>query len=336
VPRSGEANAEQLAGLVAQLCLARVEVRLELKTPEVLRTLWLRRGSVVGASSSAPYESLLDRARRDGLIDARQANELQLVRGASPAETAAVLRDRGLVKDAEVVPLVQRFTEQVALDAFSELTSEYRLVEESPGPEVLAATLPRTTLPLVAEALRRALPVDELLQMLGGSEAVAHPLDAGLDLRAVGFSDKERRLLGYCDGEASVEDLALASGLKAEVAYRALMVARLLGAIELEAPAKRPAAPAPEVDAQRLDAKFEQVQDSDYFTMLGLGRAAGTDEVQRAWQRLSEEFDPLKYSGHPDAGLQQRAQVVFSVLEEAARALGDDRRRAEYARHLVD
>ena len=44
----------------------------------------------------------------------------------------------------------------------------------------------------------------------------------------------------------------------------------------------------------------------------------------------------LRFSGHPDAGLQQRAQVVFGLLEEAARALDDDRRRAEYARHLLD
>ena len=115
-----------------------------------------------------------------------------------------------------------------------------------------------------------------------------------------------------------------------------MLVAKLLGLIELEVPERTKVAAGPQVDVQRLEAKFEQVQDADYFTMLGLGRAAGADEVTRAWQRLAEEFDPIKYSGHPDAGLQQRAQVVYTVLEEAARAVGDDRRRAEYARHLVD
>jgi hypothetical protein len=34
--------------------------------------------------------------------------------------------------------------------------------------------------------------------------------------------------------------------------------------------------------------------------------------------------------------LQQRAQTVSRLLEEAARAVEDDRRRAEYARHLLD
>ncbi len=336
VTKFGTVDLGELARLVGQVVLARAEIRLELAATGGRRTVWLNRGAVTAAESTFGGESLLDRARRDGLIDARQTAELQMLRSATAAETVVVLKERGFLREAEVVPLVQRYTEQVALDAFSEPQSEYRLAEEGPGNETIAATLPRPTLPLVAEALRRALPVEELLQRLGGSGAVPTTIESELDLRGLGFADKERRMLGYCDGEANVEDLALASGLKADVAFRALLVAKLLGLIGLKVPPRTAVVTSPQLDVKRLEAKFEQVQDADYFTMLGLGRAAGGDEVLRAWQRLAEEFDPLKYSGHPDAALQQRAQVVYSVLEEAAKALGDDRRRAEYARHLVD
>ena len=85
-----------------------------------------------------------------------------------------------------------------------------------------------------------------------------------------------------------------------------------------------------------LDAKYDEIQDADYFTILGLQRGAGTDEVRRAHARLSMEFDPIRFSTHPDAGVHQRAQVVHDFIEEAARALEDDRRRIEYARHLLD
>ena len=91
-----------------------------------------------------------------------------------------------------------------------------------------------------------------------------------------------------------------------------------------------------QLDLHRLEAKFDEVQDADYFTILGISRAAGTEEVRRAFQRLAQEFDPLRFSGHPDPSIQQRAQVVARLLEEAARALEDDRRRVEYARHLLD
>jgi hypothetical protein len=143
-------------------------------------------------------------------------------------------------------------------------------------------------------------------------------------------------MLSWADGEATVEDVCLASGLKPDTAFRALLVAKLLGVVELKAPAVRPPVLDAGLEVRRLEAKYDEVQDADYFSILGLTRTAGAEDVQRAWKRLSSEFHPLRFSGHPDAGLQQRAQLVYSLLEEAARALEDDRRRGEYARHLLD
>ena len=189
---------------------------------------------------------------------------------------------------------------------------------------------------MLAEAIRRALPVDVLLEKLGGGEAVCEPIETELDLRALGFGDRERKMLSWVDGETTVEDLALASGLKQDAAFRALLVAKLLGLIEVSPPTQPPVAPSGDLEVQRLDAKYDEVLEADYFTILGLPKNAGTDDVQRAFTRLSGEFDPLKYSGHPDPALQQRAQVVFTHLEEAAKALEDERRRTDYARHLLD
>lgn len=336
VPRHGSVSLGEQARLIAQLVIAQAEVKVELAVTGGTRSLWLKRGQLVAAESSLPYETLSDRARRDGLIDARQENELRSVRGASARELLEVMRQRGFIRDAESLPLVQRYTEQVALDAFTELQCTYRLTEEAPPAEVLAAASPRATLPIVAEALRRALPPESLLQMLGGSEGVPVALESDLDSRVLGFTERERRMLGYVDGEATVEMLVMAAGLKADAAYKALVVARLLGLIEVREPKNKGAAPSGDLDVQRLDAKYEQVQEADYFSILGLPRNAGADEVQRAYERLAAEFDPLRYSGHPDPSLQQRAQVVFNLLEEAARALQDDARRVEYARHLLD
>jgi hypothetical protein len=201
---------------------------------------------------------------------------------------------------------------------------------------VLAATATRPVLPMVAEALRRVLPPETQLEALGGSEAIPVATDVDLDIRALGFSDRERRMLAFVDGEATLEDIVLAAGMRPDKAYKVLAVAKHLGLVELKPPAARKPEVSHELDVQRLEAKFEQVQEADYFTILGLPRNAGTDEVQRAYDRLAEEFDPIRFSGHPDPSLQQRATVVHRVLEEAARALEDDRRRAEYARHLLD
>ncbi len=336
VARHGQVGLEGLARVVSQLVLSNAEVRLELGTSGGIRTLWFKRGQIIAGESSLEHESLVARARRDGLIDSKQDGELRMLKGATPREQLEALKSRGFIRDIESVPLVQRYTEQVALDAFTEEQTLYRLTEDTPRPEVLLATVPRPTLPMLAESLRRAVAPDVMLEQLGGGEAVPVATDSELDLRALGFSERERKMLTWVDGEATIEDLSLASGLKPDLAFRALLVAQLLGIIEVRAGEKKHEPVSGQLDLQRLEAKFDEVQDADYFTILGLSRAAGSEDVRRAFQRLAQEFDPLRFSGHPDPGIQQRAQVVAKLLEEAARALEDDRRRVEYARHLLD
>lgn len=337
VARHGSVDIEGLARVVSQLVLGNAEVRLELGTTGGTRMLWFKRGQIIAAESSLDHEGLISRARRDGLIDSKQDAELRMLKGATPREQLDALKARGFIRDIESVPLVQRYTEQVALDSFTEEQTLYRVVEEAPRPEVLLATVPRPTLPMLAESLRRAVAPDVMLERLGGGEAVAIATDSELDLRALGFSERERKMITWVDGEATIEDLSLASGLKPDLAFRALLVAKLLGIIETRPGVKKAAEPSSgQLDLHRLEAKFDEVQDADYFTILGLSRAAGTEDVRRAFQRLAQEFDPLRFSGHPDPSIQQRAQVVANLLEEAARALEDERRRVEYARHLLD
>lgn len=334
--RHGKVSLDGLARVVSHVVLANLETRLDLGVEGGVRTLFFKRGQIVAAESNLDHENLLTRARRDGLIDGKQEAELRSFRGATPKEQLDALKARGFIRDIESVPLVQRYTEQVALDAFCEEHSNYRLVDETPSAATLLATVPRPTLPMLAESLRRAVTPDLLLEKLGGGEAVATANESELDLRALGFSERERKMLTWVDGAATVEDLSLASGLKPDAAFRALLVAKYLGLIDLKPGTRKTESASGQLDINRLDAKFDEVQDADYFTILGLPRVAGAEDVRRAYQRLAQEFDPLRFSGHPDAGLQQRAQTVSRLLEEAARALEDDRRRAEYARHLLD
>jgi DnaJ-class molecular chaperone len=93
---------------------------------------------------------------------------------------------------------------------------------------------------------------------------------------------------------------------------------------------------APEVELERLTQKWASTEEADYFSVLGLPRTAGTEEVQRAHARLAAEFDPLRYVGHPDPEVPARAARLQTLLDEAAQALSDERLRHAYARSLVD
>ncbi len=333
IPRTGSVAMGELARLMVQLWAARADVRVDLATATGTRRLWLRRGALVAAWSSLRTEAITVRARRDGLIDARAEVELREVRDASPASLLEEMRQRGLIRRAELEPLVHRWAEEIALEAMSEAVCTYRLHDEAPGAEVPLCEPKRPLPALAAQALKRALPFEAQLELLGGSQAVPRLLQSALDPDTLGFGPRERELLLSIDGESTAEALIAAAGLKDERGYQALAVAKVTGLIAMGPPSSD-AAPPPLADPDSLDAKYEQVQHADYFGILGLPRSAGADDVRSARERLTRQFDPLRWSTHPDPSMLRRAQAVLASIEEAARTLQDDRLRAEYAKHL--
>jgi curved DNA-binding protein CbpA len=62
------------------------------------------------------------------------------------------------------------------------------------------------------------------------------------------------------------------------------------------------------------------LDDYDYYFLLGLTPAASQDDIKRSYRRLMAKY-------HPDNG---GAVIAFSKLNEAYRTLGNATKRAEY------
>jgi hypothetical protein len=332
VADAGRVTLEDLAALLFRLEGGRATARLELRAADALRVLWLEEGAVAAAASTISTESVLDHAVRDGLVDTPAERELRILRLGEPELIQELLR-RKLMTDAELVSFLQRVTEARALEAFSEPVSFYRLSADTPPPEGRRAAV-RPLSALAAEGVRRGLPSDEVERLVPSLRAVPRLLRR-VDAPGLGLGDRERRLLESVDGQRTVQQLLLATGVSRDAGRKALAVSAALGWLELLPPSQEDAkAETVEVAAARLEARWSQVEDADYFTVLGLPRSAGTDEVTRAFARLSAEYDPLRWTGHPDPRVQARAERMQALLSEAARALSDDGLRNAYARSL--
>ena len=330
----GRVTLEQLAALVLRLGEVRATARLELRSGDTLRILWLSEGALVGAASTHPGESLLRQALADGLLDEPTAAGVRGLRLPDEA-LAAELVDRGALHEGEVLPLLQRLAETRALEALSERDSTYLLSADATPPTESFAPV-RSLAALLGEALHRGLSLEEVEARVGGRRATPRWVRREEPDR-FGFADREKRLLASVDGERTVGELLARAGLHQEEGFRTLAVAEVLGLLEVRAPEVEPV---PEASAarelQRLDAKWAAASEADYFAVLGLSRSAGTEEVQRAHARLAQEFDPLRYAGHPDPDVPARAARLQTLLDEAAQALSDERLRQAYARALVD
>jgi hypothetical protein len=333
VADAGRVTLEDLAALLFRLEEGRVTARLELRAADALRVLWLEEGVLALAASSVSTESLLDHALRDGLLDAAAERELRLLR-LSDEQLLEALLQRRWVTEAELVPFLQRVTEARALEAFSEPVSFYRLNPDTPPPEGRRAAV-RSLSALAAEGVRRGLLPEDVERLVPSFRAVPRSLRPSIG--GAGAPGPRAEAADAIDGQRTVQALLLASGVAKEPGRRAVAVAVALGWVELQPPVDSEAeAENAELAVARLEARWSQVEDADYFTVLGLPRSAGSDEVARAFTRLSAEYDPLRWSGHPDPRVQARAERMQSLLSEAARALTDDALRLAYARSLTE
>lgn len=336
LPAKARVGVEELGRAAWRLAQTALTGRWELRARETLRTLFFKEGALVFASSTLASESLLERALRDGLVELTQVRELRLLRTSSELEVLQALMERGYVRETEAIPLLQRFTEQIALEALSEADTAFRW---SLGAEPDWKERPLSVRPLRAlalEALRRGLTADSVGTRTRGIGAIPRWLKAP-EISKAGWTEREARLLTAVDGATSIQTLLVATGVRQDVGLRALAVAEALGFLEIQAPAFGAVSPvSAELDVQRLEAKWDSSQEADYFEVLGLPRTAGSEEVARAYQALSEEFHPLRYVGHSDVSLQSRAQKLRDVFTEAASSLADDRLRTLYARNLPD
>ncbi len=81
----------------------------------------------------------------------------------------------------------------------------------------------------------------------------------------------------------------------------------------------------------KIDAKYEEIQDANYYEVLGLDREADTDEIRTQFRSLAKKWHADKYSAS-ELGDEhkQKLQAIFSEINNAHRALSDPQDRREY------
>jgi CheY-like chemotaxis protein/tetratricopeptide (TPR) repeat protein len=84
----------------------------------------------------------------------------------------------------------------------------------------------------------------------------------------------------------------------------------------------------------KLAARARAMRRQNFYEMLGVSRAAGDDEIQRAYHALAREVHPDKLRGTAPADARALAEQIASQLEIAFETLADKDKRKAYAARL--
>jgi YD repeat-containing protein len=303
---------------------------------EATRSLYFDAGRVVGATSSAPLERVEEVALRLGLVT-REQHRL-VATSAAPLSTrraALLLLERGFLKPNELGPLVRRRTEEVVFGAFGDPGARFRwAATEVPADE--STTLERTPLQLAVEGVRRRWLAPEIDAVLGGDATLVSPVATGPGAAELGLSPEERRILALADGLRTLDEIVAGSPIDPLSTRQALAALVLVGTLAVRTfQGGRPAAAASAaIDLGRVREKLDQVRRADYFVVLGIGRLCTPHEVRESFERLRAEYDPRRFQGVREDGLEERLDEIQRVIADARDVLADDRLRSEYLRGL--
>jgi ActR/RegA family two-component response regulator len=329
------------------------------------KTLYFDAGAPVAARSSFASDRLAEMLLREGSITREQHARAREF-GDGGRATAQKLVELGVLKSSELFATLRRHAEEILYSLFAWERGRWKLSRgEAPAEERVRMSAHPWA--LLAEGIRRKYSLERLVDLVGPPETVLTPTTAlARALDDGGFSPAERARAELIDGERTLAELQLGTaaaplgeaGLYALAwALVAIGAARLGGDGESGLAVRpvptlvtppygerrtrpRPATRARDrdgdrvIDKERVLAKRAQVQDGDYFIVLGLGRDASAHEVARAFERLKREFALDRFADPLRAELADALGEIGEVLDEAHRVLADDAVRASYRSHL--
>jgi hypothetical protein len=318
--------------LLGRLFAAGASGRLVVGEGRVTKTVYFEAGRPVLATSTSPDDRLIEIRARRGLVT--QAQHQMACRAAyeSGRRMGAVLVDLGLIEASELLPVIREHHEELVLSLFAWTDGAWRW-EAGALASPSQIRLLRHPGALVREGLRRGYPVERVWRRLGSPRNVfvlELRGDTSDAIAAIANDPAERLVPLLFDGVRSLDEVMKLSGLADDTVAEIAFAAWTLGLVEPAAePGVRSSLPVPvrDIERERILIRHALALDADYFAVLGLSRAASTEEIRRAYDHVTRELATL---GRELSDALGGELVIREVLEEALRVLGTESLRIRY------
>ncbi|MCW5828788.1 MAG: DnaJ domain-containing protein [Deltaproteobacteria bacterium] len=317
---------------------------LTIERPGQIKTIYISRGLPVGVASNQRHEQLGAFLLEEGkisLADFRAATELIQEKQMKQGEAFILL---GKLTSAEVYQALERQARFRILDVFGWDTGHYAFsTNDSFWNDITAVDLP--FLEVLAEGMRRTYGFTRLARLFDGLEKTYFSLEERFVGEGgwTGLQDRELRLLPSINGTRTLVDLAALPGVDLRLLFPLLAYLALGGWLKgAPAPAETfvmdgtPAAAASSTSPKDMEMRnvilenYIRVKAYNYYRLLGVTPAATPEQIQQAYEKLSQKYDPARYTQYDLGPMRARLFEIYAKIETASQTLRDTNRRASY------
>ncbi len=343
--RAGSFSPDTLPDLLAWVMESRLTGALQVEGEPGAKQAFFMDGSPVFVQSNIRDESLGRMLLESGLITEDAYREVMAASAETGRKVGNLVVERGLIGPEELTAQLCRQTALKLAQLFAWPAGRYRFDDKAHYPEN-AATFEAAAADIFLLGYERFAPV-EALEKLFGRDRSAVPLataPSGAFANAdEHLTDAQRALLAEIDGTSSLAKLSSRTSMPLTGFLRAFYALVAVGAIGLgdapasaAKPATAPAARAVTVDEKDFAARINRVaarlEEMSYFELLGVEPDAKDAQIDEAFRKRREEFNPDLLGFDAPAQLVRRARAILTRLNEAKTTLQDPEARRRYKR----
>jgi curved DNA-binding protein CbpA len=310
------------------------------------RILAFHDGGLIFAKTNIPEERLGAILANMGRLSPEDAASIPSLTSSGQMIGEALIA-KHLITHKDLYEALLAQMSHITLALFSEFEAQFHFEERDRIVDIDFEM--RMYLPQLIELGIREMPFHPaLIDFLGLKLPIAGGYGSSKTLGA-----DEKILLASLDGRRSGEEIAATSALEPKTFWKTLFLlycldlARWLepAAAPAPAPASVPEAPPePPPSSVPPDAPAEMTTEIgdvlefhgrlpqlDYYQILGVGRAAGEDEIKKAYFKLARKFHPDRFGRQADSETKDKIDAVFDAVTKAYRTLTSRDKRAMYS-----
>ncbi len=344
--RSGELDDDPLWTLLLAALVDRLTGVLTLDDSGQDRKLFIEKGDVIMATSTAREDRLVELLYREGRLSDEEYSQAVLAVGASGRRVGAILVERGLISSKELFPLVRHHYESIILDSFAwrQGTWQFEAVKEL-GKERILLDVSSPT--LIVEGIRSRARPEDINELVPSKSQPFETPEGICKIEDIGLLPEEIAIGNACNGSATVDQLARRFGIPREELRGLVAGLRILGLVQVEkneneseieektkeeAPTdRRVSEHGLRVIRARVTDKMAQVQEGSYFAILEISPKASGYEIRKAYRSLIGQFALERFQVPELADLQVQVELVHKIIDEAYEVLRNPSLREAYS-----